>query len=240
MAIAAPLDIGFGLRRPSTGSPELGALEGIPAFSGLTPAARSVLASASSIRHLSRRQVVASEGTVPSHVFVVLRGKVRAIRRSESGREVTLETYHPGDFLADALRGPERALTNDWEVAEPCDLLAIGRDALAAQIVATPGLALTMLNQTLDRLDRTKNLASGLALTDVPERVIAAVRNLAASSGKEVPEGVSVHNRPTQQELANSIGACRETVSRVISDLVRKGLVTLRGRSMIVSRKLLA
>ena len=170
---------------------------------------------------------------MPSHLFVVLRGKVRAIRRSESGREVTLETYHPGDFLADALRGPERPLSNDWEVAEPCDLLAIGRDAVAAQIVGTPGLALTLLNQTLDRLDRTKSLASGLALTDVPERVIAAVRTLASSSGKDVPEGVSVHNRPTQQELANSIGACRETVSRVISDLVRKGLIILRGRSIM-------
>ena len=111
MAIAAPIDFGFGLRRPSPVSAELGAIEGIPAFSGLTPAARAALASASSIRHLSRRQVVSSEGTVPSHVFVVLRGKVRAIRRSESGREVTLETYQPGDFLADALRGPERALS---------------------------------------------------------------------------------------------------------------------------------
>jgi CRP/FNR family cyclic AMP-dependent transcriptional regulator len=239
MAIASPIDFGFGLRRTSPVSAELGALEGIPAFSGLAPPARVALANASSIRHFSRRQIVCSEGTVPSHLFVVLRGKVRAIRRSESGREVTLETYHPGDFLADALRGPERPLSNDWEVAEPCDLLAIGRDAVAAQIVGTPGLALTLLNQTLDRLDRTKSLASGLALTDVPERVIAAVRTLASSSGKDVPEGVSVHNRPTQQELANSIGACRETVSRVISDLVRKGLIILRGRSMIVSRKLL-
>lgn len=239
MAIAAPIDFGFGLRRPSPVSAELSALEAIPAFSGLSPPALAALANASSLRRFGRRQVVCSEGAVPSHFFVVLRGRVRAIRRSESGREVTLETYQAGDFLADALRGTERALSNDWEVAEPADLLAIGRDAMAAQLLATPSLALTLLTQTFDRLERSKGLASGLALTDVPERVVATLRNLASASGKEVPEGISVQNRPTQQELANSIGACRETVSRVISDLARRGLISLKGRSMIVSRRLL-
>jgi len=92
----------------------------------------------------------------------------------------------------------------------------------------------------LDRLERSKRLASGLALADVPARVVGSLRALAASSGKDVPEGIAVQNRPTQQELANSIGACRETVSRVISDLARKGLISLRGRSLIVSRRLLA
>ena len=77
-------------------------------------------------------------------------------------------------------------------------------------------------------------------MADVSERVIASLRNLATSFGKEVPEGIAVQNRPTQQELANSIGACRETVSRVISDLARKGLISLKGRSMVISRRLLS
>jgi CRP-like cAMP-binding protein len=41
-----------------------------------------------------------------------------------------------------------------------------------------------------------------------------------------------------QQELANQIGACRETVSRTVSELVRQGLLTPRGRSLLVSKRL--
>ncbi|HEY4186961.1 MAG TPA: Crp/Fnr family transcriptional regulator [Polyangia bacterium] len=216
------------------------ALEGIPALAALPPGALAALAAGSSLRHFSRRALVCAEGTVPSHVFVVLRGKVRAVRRSDSGREVTLETFQAGEFLPEAVVGAERALSNDWEVSEPADILAIGREVFAAQIQASPALGITLLQQALDRLERSKRLASGLALADVPARVVGSLRALAAAAGKDVPEGVAVQNRPTQQELANSIGACRETVSRVISDLARKGLISLRGRSLIVSRRLLA
>ena len=52
-------------------------------------------------------------------------------------------------------------------------------------------------------------------------------------------EGLLIRNRPTQQELANQIGACRETVSRTVSDLVRQGLLTPRGRTLLVSKRLL-
>jgi CRP/FNR family cyclic AMP-dependent transcriptional regulator len=239
MAIAASIDFASRLRRPSPVSAELSALEGIPAFSALPPPSLAALAVGSSLRHFARRALVCAEGAVPAHIFIVLRGKVRAVRRSDSGREVTLETFQAGDFLPEALAG-DRPLSNDWEAIEPVDVLAIGRDAFAAQLQVAPGLGVTLLQQTLDRLERSKRLASGLALADVPARVVGSLRALAAAVGKDVPEGVAVQNRPTQQELANSIGACRETVSRVISDLARKGLISLRGRSLIVSRRLLA
>ena len=240
MAIAASIDFAARLRRPSPVSAELTSLEGIPAFSALPPASIAALALASSLRHFSRRALVCAEGTPPSHVFVVLRGKIRAVRRSDSGREVTLETFQAGEFLPEALVGADRPLNNDWEAIEPADVLAISREVFAAQVQAAPGLGLTLLQQALDRLERSKRLASGLALADVPARVVGSLRALAAAAGKDVPEGIAVQNRPTQQELANSIGACRETVSRVISDLARKGLISLRGRSLIVSRRLLA
>jgi CRP/FNR family cyclic AMP-dependent transcriptional regulator len=239
MAIAPNIDLSSHIiRRTAPLSPEQSALEAVPALAGLPSSFLSALSGASTVRHFSRHGVVCQEGVAPGHVFVVMRGKVRAVRRSGSGREVTLETFQPGDFLGDALGG--RPLTNDWEASEPTDLLAISREVFASQLQSAPSLGLTLLTQTLSRLEKSKTLASGLALADVSERVVASLRSLANSLGKDVPEGVAVQNRPTQQELANSIGACRETVSRVISDLARKGLISLKGRSMIVSRRLLS
>jgi CRP-like cAMP-binding protein len=128
---------------------------------------------------------------------------------------------------------------NDWEAIEATEVLAISRDAFVAQLASSPSLALTVAVQMLTRLERSKHLAAGLALADVPGRVIGALRGLAESQGEAGPEGVVVNNRPTQQEMANSIGACRETVSRVVSDLARRGLITPRGRTLIISRQLL-
>ena len=115
-----------------------------------------------------------------------------------------------------------------------------------AQVFATllrsePSIGVTIMGQMLGRIDISKHLAAGLALTDVSERVISALKSLAARHGEASSEGdgLVIPNRPTQQELANSIGACRETVSRVVSDLTRRGLITPRGRSLMLTRGLL-
>ena len=120
---------------------ERSVLDGIPALAGLPSSFLSALAAGSTVRHFSRHGVVSQEGSVPAHVFIVLRGKVRAVRRSGSGREVTLETFQVGDVLGDALGG--RPLTNDWEAAEPTDLLAINRDSFASHLQTAPSLGLT-------------------------------------------------------------------------------------------------
>jgi CRP-like cAMP-binding protein len=54
----------------------------------------------------------------------------------------------------------------------------------------------------------------------------------------ESPEGLLVRRRPTQQELANMIGSCRETISRAFNQLARDGLIIPRGRAMVVTPNL--
>jgi CRP-like cAMP-binding protein len=240
MSIAASLDFSARLRKaaPVAGS-ELAALQGVASISGLSPTLVAALATGASVRRLTRRGVLAAEGSIPPSVFVIVAGRVRSVRRSDSGREVTLETFGVGDLLADAVVAPERPLSNDWEATEPTEVLVISREVFVTQMEAVPGLALTLTGQMLSRLERSKQLAAGLALADVPGRVTAALRALADAQGQPEADGVVVQNRPTQQELANSIGACRETVSRVVSDLARRGLITPRGRALVISRRLL-
>ncbi len=240
MSIAASLD--FSSRSPKTSpvvTPEFSAMGRIPVLAGLPIEAQSALVAGAAIRRFARRDLLAEEGRVPTHVFAILGGRVRAVRRSPSGREVTLETFHGGDLLADSVVVPERQLLNDWEACEPTEVIALTRPAFLGQLQAVPALSLTVAAQMLARLERSKHLAAGLALADVPGRVIGALRVLAEAGGQSGPDGVVVHNRPTQQEMANSIGACRETVSRIVSDLARRGLITPRGRTLIISQRLM-
>lgn len=240
MSIAASLD--FSLHPHKTSplvAPELAALGRVPVLAGLPVEAQSALAVGATVRRFGRRDLLIAEGRVPTHVFAILAGRVRAVRRSTSGREVTLETFQGGDLLADGVVVPERPLLNDWEACEPTEVVALTRQAFVGQLQAVPTLGLTVAAQILARLERSKHLAAGLALGDVPGRVIGALRGLAQEGGQSGPDGVVVHNRPTQQEMANSIGACRETVSRIVSDLTRRGLITPRGRTLIISQRLM-
>jgi CRP-like cAMP-binding protein len=198
------------------------------------------LAQACSIRQVGRGTVIAPEGGLVNQAFLVTRGRVRAVRRGETGREITVELFRTGDLIADALLAPEQPLTNDWEAIEQTTLLVIPREALLAHVRLAPELSLALGRLLVGRLNRSKDLAVGLALSDVQARVIGALRFLARQEGEgqEVPEGTVLKRRPTQQELANLIGACRETVSRIVSDLTRKGFLTPQGRSLLLSKRL--
>jgi CRP/FNR family cyclic AMP-dependent transcriptional regulator len=241
MAIAtASLDFDRYSRTPklSPVSPEIAALQACPLLAGATPPALQSLASASNLRSVARGMTIVPEGTAVAHALLVVRGRLRAVRRAQNGREITVEVFRPGDLLADAVLAPERPLVNDWEAIEAATVLQIPRDALLAHLREAPELVLALAGQALARLDRSKELAVGLALSDVQERVVSTLVALGRQDGVESPDGLLIRQRPTQQEIANQIGACRETVSRTVSDLVRRGLVTPRGRSLLVSRRL--
>jgi CRP-like cAMP-binding protein len=223
---------------PVAATPELAALYDCELFVGADQSTLHSLGQACSIKQFSRGSIVAAEGGLVAQAFLVIRGRVRAVRRGESGREITLEVFRPGDLMADAFLAPEQPLTNDWEAVEPTALLVFPREALLAHVGHLPELSLALGRILVGRLNRSKDLAVGLALSDVQARVIAALRFLASQEGEgqEVPEGIFLRRRPTQQELANLIGACRETVSRIVSDLTRKGFLTPQGRSLLIKK----
>jgi CRP/FNR family cyclic AMP-dependent transcriptional regulator len=246
MSIAnVPLDFnGLGKARkvapPAT--PELSALSDCGAFAGADQTTLLSLSQACSVRQMARGSTLASEGGVINHAFLVLRGRVRAVRRGESGREITLEVFRPGDLMGDALLAPDQPITTEWEAVEQTAVLVIPREAVLAHLRLLPELPMTLGNMLVRRLNRSKDMAVALALSDVEDRVIGALRSLARQEGEgqEVPDGLLIRHRPTQQELANRIGACRETVSRIVSDLTRRGLVTPQGRALLLSKRLVS
>ena len=243
MAIAtASLDFDRFNRTPklSALTPELAALQSCPLLADAPPAALQGLAVAASLRSFSRGGIVATEGTPAPAVVLIVRGRLRAVRRASNGREITVEIFRAGDLLADAALAPGVPLGNDWEAAETTSLLMIPREVWLSHVRGVPEVAVALSAQILSRLERAKDLAVALALSDVESRVVAALVGLGRQDGADGPEGLLIRQRPTQQEIANQIGACRETVSRTVSDLVRRGLVTPRGRSLLLARSLYA
>jgi CRP-like cAMP-binding protein len=221
-------------------TPELSALQSCPLLANAQPGALQALAASSTTRSFTRGAIVATEGAPAPSVVLVARGRLRAVRRAASGREITVEVFRPGDLLADAALAPGTPLANDWEAGETTFLVMIPREALLGYVRGAPEVAVALASQLLARLERAKELAVAVALSDVESRVVAALVGLGRQDGADGPEGLLIRQKPTQQEIANQIGACRETVSRTVSDLVRRGLLTPRGRSLLLARSLYA
>src|SRR5262249_3177654 len=117
-------------------------------------------------------------------------------------------------------------------------LLCLPREAFLAHLKARPETALSLLSEMSSRLRKADGMIANLALHAVEARLVRTLIDLAREDGEQQGEGLLLHRRPTQQELANMVGSCRETVSRTYAMLVRRGMMEPRGRGLLISSKL--
>ena len=82
------------------------------------------------------------------------------------------------------------------------------------------------------RLRRTNEAMSDLVFADVPGRVAKALLDLGEKFGSKTEAGIYVHHDLTQEELAQLVGASRETVNKALADFVSRGWLKLETRSV--------
>lgn len=221
--------------RVPVSQPTLAALKTNPWFATFPASALSTLAGVASLRSFGNGELIQAQGKSCGSVVLVVKGRVRAVRRTEDGRDMTLETYKAGALLAEAIFDSSSVVPNDWVAAETSLLLFIPREVFLGQIRNVPEAAMFLIRDLERRLGRVKLIACDLALNDVETRLHNALLRLAREEGEQTPEGWVIKKCPTQQEIGKEIGACRETVSRMIAELGRRGLVLHKGRRLTLT-----
>ena len=186
--------------------------------------------------------MLAAADQVPDGLYVVLRGRVNLVSGGEGDRDLILSALGPGNVFGESSAFDARPLSTAAVTATPCDLLFIPGDVLAAHVRAQPETLIRITRLLHDKLRDAEGVASGLALCDVEQRLRRTLVRLVRRQGRKASTdaGWVLAPVPTQSELARMVGSCRETVSRTLSAMARDGLVSSRGRRMVLSDSLLA
>jgi CRP-like cAMP-binding protein len=220
------------LQRDVSFHPAMSALRNSTWFNNFPQSTLTSLSMSASLCSFSARQQVVVEGRWQGAAVLVVKGCLRSVRRTDNARELTLETFRPGDLIADSILFDGPMPGDGLIAAETSLLLFIPRDEFLAALSSVPQAALTLIRDLEQRLNRVKLLASGLATSDVESRLYRLLFNLAKDEGQMIGEGTVIPRSPTQQDLASRIGACRETVSRIVADLARQQVLSLEGRKL--------
>ena len=97
-----------------------------------------------------------------------------------------------------------------------------------------PIVARGLLSQLAARLRKANDVVADLVFSDVPGRVAKALLDLSRRFGQPVDGGVRVAHDLTQEELAQLVGASRETVNKALADFASRGWVRLEPRSVVI------
>ena len=209
-------------------------LKKAPLFTGLEDEAASALASTMGTIRLNKGEVLFHEGDTGDRLYVVVSGKVKLGRSGSAGRENLLAVLGPGQMFGElSLFDPGPRSTTATAVTS-CEIRTLEHDVLMGWLAGRPEVAQGLLAQLAGRLRRANDVVSDLVFSDVPGRVAKQLLELAQRFGDPRDDGVHVHHDLTQEELAQLVGASRETVNKALADFAARGWIRLEPRSVTI------
>jgi CRP/FNR family cyclic AMP-dependent transcriptional regulator len=185
-------------------------------FQGLSEDSVEPVASSLETVTLPRGRVVFNEGESGDSLYVVL----AVMGPSDQFGE--LSVFDPGPRTATA------TAVTDVRLAK------MPQAMLRPWIEAHPEVGERLLQVLARRLRRTNDSVADLIFTDVPGRVAKALLQMADRFGSRETDGLRVKHDLTQEELAQLVGASRETVNKALADFVHRGWIQLQGKSVVV------
>jgi CRP/FNR family transcriptional regulator, cyclic AMP receptor protein len=183
---------------------------------------------------LTRGERLFDEGDAGDRLYVVLDGKVKLTRTSTDGRENLISLIGPGEMFGELSLFDPRPRTMSASAVTDVRLAALAHDDLRSWLNGRPDVAMHLLAALARRLRRTNEVMSDLVFTDVPGRVAKALLDLAARFGTRQDDGLQVNHDLTQEELAQLVGASRETVNKALADFVARGWIQLHPKSVLL------
>lgn len=202
-------------------------LKRTPLFAGLDEDILDQLAKQARMRRLPKNQTVVVEGEPGDSMGVVYEGRLRVVVRSPQGDEAELDRIGPaGDFgLVAMLDGGPR--TASIETVEPSTLLVFRRDDIYPLLQSEARLLESVFSSLCRLIRRADDAFADRLFLTLKARVAKALIEL---------DGDAPAQRFTQADLANRVGATRQSVNQVLRDFERRKFIDHAGRSIVILR----
>ncbi len=206
-----------------------------PLFAALNDEAARALMESMTSSHLERSDILFREGEQGDRLYVIGEGKIKLGRSSVDGRENLLAVLGPGEMFGElSLFDPGPRTATATAIAET-QLIALGHEDLDSFLLGRPAVAANLLAALARRLRRTNEALADLVFTDVPGRVAKALLDLSTRFGRPADDGILVAHELTQEELAQLVGASRETVNKALADFASRGWIKLEARAVVLT-----
>lgn len=201
-----------------------GLLAANPFFAEMGPEVIEAIAGLCKTRSLSRQELLFQKGDPGSALYAVRRGQIRIGTGTEEGRAVTLNILGPGDVFGEIALLDGHARTAEAVAIEATELFVVDRRDFLGLLTHDAALAARIIGFLCVRLRWMSERMEEATLLPLDARLARRLIMLSQDYGAEV--------HVTQQELADFVGAARESVNRVLQTWQRSGIIDL-GRSRV-------
>ena len=209
-----------------TGRKVRAALNACPLFERIEDELVVRLADASQLKRLHRGEILFLQGDRSSELYIVAAGRIRLYRTSPEGAEKTLAVLSDGDVFGDlsAIDGLGRSAAA--EAMTDSQAVQVRARPFMMCVEESPTLAMRLIKRLAEVLRETDESLDLLAFADARTRVASALLKSSTQSGRVT--------ELTHRDIAAIASTARETVSRVIADLIDACVLGVDGRDYCI------
>jgi CRP/FNR family cyclic AMP-dependent transcriptional regulator len=209
-------------------------LSSVPIFAELERDDIDALAKLAARRRYPKDGVVFFENEEGSSFFMIVEGRIKVTILGDDGREIILSVLSSGDFFGEMALLDNEPRSATAIAVEDSELLVLNRSDFESAVADNSRVMQALIKTLTARLRKANHQISTLALLDVYGRVARVILEMAREDGRRLRDGSIAFRRATHQEIANRIGTTRETVTRMLKDLQRQGLIHVEGREIVL------
>ena len=186
-------------------------------------------------RHVfAKDMILFHKGSPAQSLYLIESGEVRIFALGETGHEITLDVYGPGECFGETALLDGNLRSTGAMAVEKTVTYTLRRDDFLRCLELHPQVARRVMALLVRRLEHATAYAENLAFLDVAGRVAALLLELAARYGSE-HGSVELDLHLTQAELASWVCASREMVNRVLHTYQDQGLIAMEGHTILIS-----
>lgn len=191
------------------------------------------------LNHCHRRRYPAKStiiyaGDSGASLYYIISGSVTVLIEDDEGREMIVAYLNKGDFFGEMGLFDNEDMRSAWVRARTeCEVAEISYSKFNEISEKYPQILLAIGGQMAQRLRHTTRKVGDLAFLDVTGRVARTLLDLCKQPDAMThPDGMQI--KITRQEIGRIVGCSREMVGRVLKTLEEQGLVSVKGKTMVV------
>jgi CRP/FNR family transcriptional regulator, cyclic AMP receptor protein len=197
------------------------------------------IAAVAKTRRYAKDDAVFHADEIGDVFYLIREGQVKVTMISPEGKEIILSILAAGDFFGEMALFDNEPRSATVIAIEPLEVVSIWRSDFLHILSENFSITQKVLGELSKRLRNASNRIESLATMDVYGRLARFFLDLARQSGKVLDNDYVAVIRPTHQAIANMIGTSRETVSRLIHDLMKQNLLLSEGKTIYLRKSAL-
>ncbi len=203
-------------------------------FVGLSSTELAFIEQHAQVRNFPKNAVIVNQGDATDSLYIIVVGKVKVFLNDENDKEVILNMLGPGEYFGELAIFSEEKRSASVMAVQKSTFCIISKQNFRKILDQHPDIIFGMAKNLTSRVRLLSDNIKTLALLDVYGRVAKTLLDLAVSQDGRL----IIEDKPTQQELANRVGASREMVSRILRDLAKGSYIKLQGKQIVINEKL--